>query len=826
MKGLSTVVPLRLAACISATLFFLTTHEALFAKTMTLSKSDRRWLERDVAALITEEETQIFRDLDSQKDRKRFKELFWLRRDPDLMTPKNELREGIQRRVKYANRYFGQREGIRGSTTDMGKVFILLGLPRTRAEEGRATEGSEAFASGQLVSATDTSAGALPEFSGADLASGLQAAVGSEQTRTWTYESNRARGLPEGLTVEFVLEPGLGMTFREPEDVVGALNYAKKSYVFHSDIDYARDSGGRLKGLPVRFDPRSPAKKALRELTEKEIVKSDIAFKVETGFFRATDGTYVPVSFEIAPERLSWRDSFAEVTLFGVIQTMDGSSLYRFEEPAKLSRNGDEPSTFDLPVQLAPGSYTFNLGILDDESGKVGTQRVPVFVRDFNEGALDMSSVLLYTESREVDEPPATPGHSFQFGRVHFTPASGNKFTLADTMGILFFVYGFELDAQGQPHLTSDYVLFKDDEKLSDVPAQPLQASSKQAISRLELPLEKFSPGSYRVQIKVTDQVTNEVITDRVEFLLEPELYPVADYSVLVDGYREGAFAESAEALSRVRRESLERAVRDYRKKALSESELKTAALLHMEVAFSTRREVLFHLKSARDYLNRIEDDSARKTSLRRWYLAVSSLLRSSMQSWAALHLVQDVTKMYPEDVEILFAIGSVYDAAGWMGVAHMLERSETVYRGILAIQPENAEVHLRLGRVMQLRGNGEEALRELKLSLEHAYDAEIRFVALMLVGHVSSQLGRMPEAVEAFRESLEIDPHCQAAAVALSHALHRAGDRPGSREVLSAFFAQNGDLPREPDRWMRYLYGGTELLDSTMRDTRKEFLQ
>ena len=820
------MVSLRLTSFFFVTLFFLATHAPLCAETMKLSKSDRHWLEREVAALITEEETQIFLDLDTEGDRKRFKELFWLRRDPDLMTSKNELREGYKRRVKYANRYFGQREGIKGSATDMGKVFVLLGLPATPEEEGRATEGSEAFASGQLVSATDTSAGALPEFSGADLASSMQAAVGTEQTRTWTYEPNRERGLPEGLTIEFVLEQGLGMTFREPEDVVGALNYAKKSFVFHSDIDYARDSEGRLKGLPVRFDPRSPAKKALRELTEKEIVKSDIAFSAETAFFRATDGTYVPVSFEIAPERLSWKDSVAAVTLFGVIETMDGRSLYRFEEPAKLSRNDDGPSVFDLPVQLAPGSYTFNLGILDDRSGKVGTQRVPVFVRDFKEGALDMSSVLLYTESREVDEPPATPGHSFQFGRVHFTPAPSKRFTLADTMGILFFVYGFELDARGQPSLTSDYVLFKDDEKLSDVPAQPLQAGSKQAIARLELPLEKFSPGNYRVQIEVTDQITNEVITDRVEFLLEPEFYPVAVYSDLVESYREGAFVESAEALARVRQESLERAVRDYQKRALGENELKMAALLHTEVAFHDRRAVLFHLKSARSYLNQIEDDSARTALLRRWYLAVSNLLRGSMQSWAALRLVQDASQMFPQDPEILLAVGSVYDAAGWMGIAGMLERSEKFYREILVTQPENAEVHLRLGRVMQLRGRSGEALRELKLSLEYAPDAEIRFVAHMLIGHVSSQLGRMPEAVEAFRKSLEIDPHCQAAAVALSHALHRSGDRPGSREVLSFFLAQNGDAPRQPDRWMRYLYGGTELLDTTMPEARKELLK
>ncbi len=126
----------------------------------------------------------------------------------------------------------------------------------------------------------------------------------------------------------------------------------------------------------------------------------------------------------------------------------------------------------------------------------------------------------------------------------------------------------------------------------------------------------------------------------------------------------------------------------------------------------------------------------------------------------------------------------------------------------------------------MQLKGNGEEALRELKRSLEYTTNPKIRFVAQLLIGHVCTQLGRLPEAIQSFRTALEIDPHCQAAAVALSHALHRAGDRPGSREVLREFLIRGGNLPREPDRWIRYLYGSTELLDSTMRETRKEFLQ
>lgn len=809
-----------------ALLGILSTGFVSFAGEEKLSGSDRRWLEREVAAFITTEEIEIFRELGSKKDRQRFKELFWLRRDPDLMTPKNEFREEYKRRVKYANRYFTQRGGVRGFTTDMGKVYLLLGFPASREEQQREMGGSEVFADTGLVSQTDTSSGALPEFDGADLASSIQAAVGTTLTRTWIYEPDPQVGLLEGLVIEFELQRGFGMRYRQPEEVAVDFERVKQSYVVHPGIDYARDSLGRLVELPLKFDPRSPAKKALREMMETRISRTDIEFETEMTYFRSPEGSYIPVRFEIDPERLSWDDSTAEVTIFGVIETMDGRPLRRFEEPAKLARTDDGPAVFDLPVQLPPGSYSFKLGILDDESGRVGTRRVPVFVRRFNEGKLDMSSVLLYTESRQVDEPPGRPGHSFQFGQVRFTPARGTTYRPTDTMGILFFVYGFGLNLNGQPDLTCDYTLLKDEEKFTDVLAQPLQAGPTQAAARLEFTMEDFRPGRYQVEIKVTDRVTNAVLTNHVEFSLEPELYPVWEYTELLDRYREGGFVEAAEALSRVSRESLERAAGDYRKGSLSLEELKAAALLHTEVAFRTRVEVLFHLESARDYLNRIEEDSLRKILLRQWYLAISSLLRGSMQSWGALHLIDSALDIFPDDLEILMAVGAVYETAGWMGVPRKLDRAEELYHRILATHPENLEVHLRMGRVMQLRGNGKEAVRELNWSLEQSTDPEIRFVAHMLLGDSCNQLGRLSEAIQSYRAAVEIAPNCQAAAVALSHALHRAGDRAGSREVINHFLNQEVNPPGVSDRWMRYLFGGQELLDSAMRETRKEFLR
>src|SRR5436305_14414006 len=53
----------------------------------------QKWLDEDVHWIITAEERSEFRSLASDKERDRFVEKFWLRRDPTPGTPENEYKE-------------------------------------------------------------------------------------------------------------------------------------------------------------------------------------------------------------------------------------------------------------------------------------------------------------------------------------------------------------------------------------------------------------------------------------------------------------------------------------------------------------------------------------------------------------------------------------------------------------------------------------------------------------------------------------------------------------------------------------------------------------
>ncbi len=87
----------------------------------------RKWLNEDVAYIITDAERQAFRQLNTDEEREQFAEQFWLRRDPTPTTVQNEFKEEHYRRIAYANERFAS--SVPGWKTDRGRIYITFGPP-------------------------------------------------------------------------------------------------------------------------------------------------------------------------------------------------------------------------------------------------------------------------------------------------------------------------------------------------------------------------------------------------------------------------------------------------------------------------------------------------------------------------------------------------------------------------------------------------------------------------------------------------------------------------------------------------------------------------
>ena len=89
-----------------------------------LEKDQKKWLE-SVWAIMLPEEERFYKDL-KKDDRAEFQKIFWARRDPDLATPENEFQAEFQKNAAEADKRY-KVAGRAGSTTDCGRVFLLLG---------------------------------------------------------------------------------------------------------------------------------------------------------------------------------------------------------------------------------------------------------------------------------------------------------------------------------------------------------------------------------------------------------------------------------------------------------------------------------------------------------------------------------------------------------------------------------------------------------------------------------------------------------------------------------------------------------------------------
>lgn len=89
------------------------------------------WLE-DVSPIMTKTERAVFSKLQANADRDRFVRFFWRSRDPLPDTEDNEFQKEYQARIRYADENFGRTSPKRGSQTDRGFFYVLLGQPRER----------------------------------------------------------------------------------------------------------------------------------------------------------------------------------------------------------------------------------------------------------------------------------------------------------------------------------------------------------------------------------------------------------------------------------------------------------------------------------------------------------------------------------------------------------------------------------------------------------------------------------------------------------------------------------------------------------------------
>ncbi len=199
---------------------------------------DENWARGPEQWIMTAEEKKTWASLQSGGDRAEFVEKFWESRNPRPGNPDNTFKTGFERRVAFADAHFVQDEKKRGSLTDRGMVFVLLGPPtyggRRPIQPGEDTSeaaGMSTVTSGSVFAAQ---AGAAASSPSGRITSGQSAAIADRMTgpgsqaaesnnnyqEVWHY---RRELLPKGIgyqqvDVVFVTKHGYGQNVLQRDD--------------------------------------------------------------------------------------------------------------------------------------------------------------------------------------------------------------------------------------------------------------------------------------------------------------------------------------------------------------------------------------------------------------------------------------------------------------------------------------------------------------------------------------------------------------------------------------------------------------------------------
>jgi GWxTD domain-containing protein len=205
---------------------------------------NEQWGDGPARWLMSPAEKSQWSQLSSGGERVEFVEKFWATRNPRPETADNTAKTAFDRRVAFSDAYFVQDEKVRGSLTDRGMVFVLLGPPTYVGRRPILTGEDPATAEGLSTSNAHNVANARVAGTegGGKISSGARAVNMEAASGTKAVDSNqnwreiwhyRKELLPKGapynqVDVDFVTKKGYGVNvLQRDHTIMVTLNAAR-----------------------------------------------------------------------------------------------------------------------------------------------------------------------------------------------------------------------------------------------------------------------------------------------------------------------------------------------------------------------------------------------------------------------------------------------------------------------------------------------------------------------------------------------------------------------------------------------------------------------
>jgi GWxTD domain-containing protein len=489
----------------------------------------KKWIDEDVAYIITDDEKRAWKKLATDEEREQFIEAFWRRRDPDPDTELNEYLEEHYERVAYANQHFAS--GIPGWKTDRGRIYIMYGPPHEKE--------------------THPSGGSYdrPSYEGG----------GSTTTypfETWFYRY--LPGIGSGIEIEFVDPtgtgeyriarspnekdamlnvPGAGLTLMEQLGLSSKADRISGMSTFGYTGPGARESDSPFTRLQLYTDLQRPPQ--VNDVLEKSLLATastaaedtsalDVSTKVD--FYRASDERVMTaITIQTDNNDLTFKDvggvQTARLNIYGRVTNLSGRRITSFEDPVtttatvdELSAAKDRKSAYQRVLPLSPGNYKVDLLVRDINSGATTVRAIGFEVPKFQPEKLGTSTLVLAVKLQALNDQ--LPG-MFSIGPYKVLPNVSGVYTRGSDVGIYMQVYNAGIDQTTlRPAIDVEYVLLKDGKEVLKQ-AEDWRGSSdagqRLTLARL-LPTSNLAPGEYEIAVRVRDKVSGQSLSPSQKF--------------------------------------------------------------------------------------------------------------------------------------------------------------------------------------------------------------------------------------------------------------------------------------------------------------------
>jgi len=506
--------------------FILIWPQFVFAQTKKklkdLDPHYRKWLEDEVAYIITPKERDVFLQLETSRQRDIFIEAFWKQRDPTPNTPENEFKIEHYRRINYANQNLGKDSPGPGSRSDMGRIYIILGEPNAIDKYEN-----------------------LPDM---------------HPVIVWFYSGMVEYGLPNSFSVVFFRRDSI-----HPYELYSPIKYGPQYLLVNyrgdmTDYQQAYDllfnieprvanvslsliEGERLLqiGPSIASEillnqniPTAPYEKVKDSYAEKLMAYKDIieveytANYIENDslvrVFQDPSGLFF-VHYLIEPKRLTFEQYdtrfLSNLEIDGRVVDAAGNSVYQFNRSVPIEMNKEQISairgklfSFQDMFPLIGGRYKLNILLKNVASKEFTSVEADISVPEAP--SFQMSPLVL---AERIDRESKFKGQNkpFLIENYQLVPTPRNDFTAQDTLYVYFQVRGLTQELKDSGNL--DFSIFKENEKAHSV-SRKLEEYPDQLNFLEEFPLANLPPANYTIRVSLLDGNQATVLSEKAIFFI------------------------------------------------------------------------------------------------------------------------------------------------------------------------------------------------------------------------------------------------------------------------------------------------------------------